>query len=144
MYLVKEPGLPADSLVLKRVRNQNRWFLEIQRTVQHCIKKPQEKAFFVFLGKKNLFINFFYKIAFHFSFSFRSLPPVVHPFVDERSLGRALHASRRTHARPPTRRLSDLRFVFALLLRLLRFSLQFVPTIWHKENQVVTMQELLL
>jgi hypothetical protein len=47
-------------------------------------------------------------------------------------------------ARPPTRRLSDLRFVFALLLRLLKFSLQFVPTIWHKENQVVTMQELLL
>ncbi len=105
MYLVKEPGLPADSFVLKRVRNQNRWFLEIQRTVQHCIKKPQEKAFFVFLGKKNLFINFFYKIAFHFSFSFRSLPPIVHPFIfsSVRGWTKSWTSVTRfpTHARPP-------------------------------------------
>jgi len=59
MYLVKEPELPADSLALKCVKIQNRWFLEIQRTVQHCLK-PQEKSFFFFFwGKQNLFLLIF-------------------------------------------------------------------------------------
>jgi hypothetical protein len=55
MYLVKEPELPADSLVLKRVKNQNRWFLEIQRTVQHCVKNLKKNLFFFFWGKKKSF-----------------------------------------------------------------------------------------
>ncbi len=112
-------------------------------------KNLKKKLFLFFWGKKIFLLIFFIKSLFIFLFLFGVYHQLFirlffHPFVDERSLGRALHASRRTHARPPTRRLSDLRFVFALLLRLLRFSLQFVPTIWHKENQVVTMQELLL
>jgi hypothetical protein len=98
-----------------------------------------------------IFKTFIFKIAFHFSLAFRDLPrklSSVHVFIrlwmNEVLDERYTLPNARTHARPPTRRVSHLRFVFALLLRLRKFCLQFVLTIWHKENQVVTMQELLL
>jgi hypothetical protein len=85
----------------------------------------------MFFLNKNRFSFFFVFLGLTTQIFIRSS---VHPFVDERSLGRALRSSQRTHARPPTRRVSHLRFVFALLLRLRKFSLQFVSTIWHKEK----------